>query len=324
MMTREVHRVARFNSVSSPVKLVPWYHVMVQLRRNCMVHEIKLLVTVFARQGKKSSQSTIKAISTSPSIRRSNKPNNTSNRKMIMQRDRSIKMRPSVSVALIMSALFSLSLSTSHAFLPTTTNSLHPRYNSAVCRRLRRNVVDKPQSTTTSPLFLFDGLFTVEKDKDDLVVYKNVGTGSTKYASLAEYVEQWAKFFETDNKLTTPVKVRPLSSETQQEEETMGPNVANPRRGVEIVFQNVPNRGYTDKDATDDDKNNNKKDKKKDKRNVKQGGVAILVEQLKEDDSVQVRAKRCEMDEDTMIKEMSEETILQELKKAIAVWKKGG
>mmetsp|Transcript_12861 Transcript_12861/g.24430 ORF Transcript_12861/g.24430 Transcript_12861/m.24430 type:complete len:240 (+) Transcript_12861:231-950(+) len=238
-----------------------------------------------------------------------------------MQGQTLIKMKPWV---ILMSALLLLSflLSTSRAFVSTTTQSIHQRHNSAVCRR--RNVVDQQQRlvtpTTTTPLFLFDGIFsTVEKNKDDLALYKNVGSGSTKYASLAEYVEQWAKFFETDNKkLTTPVKVRSLSSETQQQQQ-QEPNVVI-RRGVEIVFQNVPNRGYTDKDATKEDKN--KTDKKKDKRNVKQGGVAILVEQLK-DDTVQVRAKRCEMDDDTMIKEMSEEAILQELKKAIAVWKKG-
>jgi hypothetical protein len=59
--------------------------------------------------------------------------------------------------------------------------------------------------------------------------------------------------------------------------------------------------------------------KKKDEK--KQGGVEILVEKLSSS-SLQVRAKRCEIDDDTMIKEMSEEVIIQELKKAIGVWKK--
>ena len=39
------------------------------------------------------------------------------------------------------------------------------------------------------------------------------------------------------------------------------------------------------------------------------------------DDKLQVLARRCNIDEDTMIKEMSEEAILNELKKAIRIWK---
>ena len=61
----------------------------------------------------------------------------------------------------------------------------------------------------------------------------------------------------------------------------------------------------------------NKKDKKE-QVIVKPGGVEILVEEQQ----LQVRVKRCETDEDTMIKEMSEETILKELKVALDVWKK--
>ena len=54
---------------------------------------------------------------------------------------------------------------------------------------------------------------------------------------------------------------------------------------------------------------------------MKEGGVEILVEQLENGD-IQVIAKRCDFDEDTMIKEMSESAILEQLKKAIGVWKK--
>merc|ERR1712238_123395 len=52
----------------------------------------------------------------------------------------------------------------------------------------------------------------------------------------------------------------------------------------------------------------------------KQGGVQIFVEKLS--GSLQVRAVRCEIDDDTVIKEMSEEAIIRELQKAINVWKK--
>jgi hypothetical protein len=37
---------------------------------------------------------------------------------------------------------------------------------------------------------------------------------------------------------------------------------------------------------------------------------------------VKVQARRCDIDDDTMVKEMSEATIVKELNKAINTWKK--
>ena len=50
------------------------------------------------------------------------------------------------------------------------------------------------------------------------------------------------------------------------------------------------------------------------------GGVDIRVEQLQNGD-LQVVAERCNFDEDTMIKEMSEQTIIESLRKAMKAWK---
>ena len=67
--------------------------------------------------------------------------------------------------------------------------------------------------------------------------------------------------------------------------------------------------------------NTDTKKKKKKKNEVKQGGVEVLVERLSSGE-VQVRARRCNIDEDTMIKEMSEEAIVSELKAALGIWKR--
>ena len=71
---------------------------------------------------------------------------------------------------------------------------------------------------------------------------------------------------------------------------------------------------------TDDGNSSSSKNKKKKKKKL-EGGVEILVEKLVSG-TVQVRARRCDFDEDTMIKEMSEETIVKELRKAVDVWKR--
>ena len=91
--------------------------------------------------------------------------------------------------------------------------------------------------------------------------------------------------------------------------------------GVQILFQKV-NTGYADRDKGKEDKKESPATDKQGKPEVKQGGVEIVV--LADDDggSEKVVARRCEMDEDTMIKEMSEIVILKELHTAIDVWKK--
>ena len=63
-----------------------------------------------------------------------------------------------------------------------------------------------------------------------------------------------------------------------------------------------------------------KKMKKPRPPKVKQGGVELLVEKLP-NDTLRVRARRCNMDDETMVKEMSEETIVKELEEALEVWR---
>ena len=173
-------------------------------------------------------------------------------------------------------------------------------------------------TSTASRHFLFDGLFGSDSNKnenehDELAIYSNLP--SEQFDGLAEYIQQWAMLFDKDKGgggmgLTTPVTVRPIDKNNNDNN--------GMAKGVQIVFSKVQT-GYRDKDKEKDkDKDEASKEPEKE---VKQGGVEILVEKVG-DDAVQVRAGRCEMEEDTMIKEMSEQTILKELKKAMDVWKK--
>lgn len=134
-----------------------------------------------------------------------------------------------------------------------------------------------------------------------------------EFDGLCEYVEKWANLFTTGNiKLTTPVTVVKVSNENS--------------RGVRLLFQNTNTRYQSksdEKEAADVDPTTSQDDtsrKSKKKEATKQGGVEILVD--KSTSSIQVVASRCEIDEDTIIKEMSEETIIHELKQAIEVWKR--
>lgn len=170
-------------------------------------------------------------------------------------------------------------------------------------------------SSSSTRLHLLDGIFGSDKkvDGDDLAAYKisikggGGGDGSNTVGAVTEYVIQWAHLFEGPGgiHLTTPARVQPTST------------------GVQILFQKG-NTGYADKDKKgDDNKDGEETASKQTKKNAKQGGVEVVVEvDDKDSGSVRVVARRCDMEEDTMIKEMSEATILHELQEAINVWKK--
>ena len=135
---------------------------------------------------------------------------------------------------------------------------------------------------------------------------------TTKFDSLSHMILEWSKiFFSEENKagLTTPVTLVELPQQ-------QGSGDITNYSGVQLLFKKGTTGGksaYKDKD--------DEKEKSTQKEEVKEGGVEILVEQLQSGD-LQVIATRCNVDEDTMIKEMSEQTIIESLRKAVAAWKK--
>lgn len=166
---------------------------------------------------------------------------------------------------------------------------------------LTRSVVHPlPFVPRTTFLSLFDGLTGDKKtDDDELITFSNLP--ADQYDGLSEYVRQWAMLLESEeggSGLTTPVKV------------------VTSAEGAKILFKpkQIAYKSKDEERAAEEGTAEKKKEPKK------QGGVEILVKKL--DNEVEVRAKRCDMDEDTMIREMSEQTIVDGLKKAINVWKK--
>lgn len=165
-----------------------------------------------------------------------------------------------------------------------------------------RNRVSRPSLLQLS---LLDNIFGSKDDinkkkSDDGELASFLKFPANQYDGLSEYVRQWAMLFETEGGLTTPVKV--LASD----------------QGAKILFKPKEST-YRSKKEEDDKESGN--DNKKKKEPNKEGGVEIAV-QMDDGGEVNVLARRCEMDEGTMIREMSEQAIVDGLKKAITVWKK--
>ncbi|KAL3789631.1 hypothetical protein HJC23_003180 [Cyclotella cryptica] len=150
-----------------------------------------------------------------------------------------------------------------------------------------------------------------------------------KFEQLAQYVKEWSSVYEGDRKgtgLTTPVLVRNSRKGPSQFDGVIA------REGVRLLFQTT-NTGDRYKSATEEKQDEKERNSgsggsavKKTSGSApvsvkarKEGGVEVLVEKTV-DGELRVRARRCNMDHKTIVKEMSEEVIVSNLKKAVKAW----
>mmetsp|Transcript_17537 Transcript_17537/g.37915 ORF Transcript_17537/g.37915 Transcript_17537/m.37915 type:complete len:248 (+) Transcript_17537:372-1115(+) len=186
---------------------------------------------------------------------------------------------------------------------------------------------DRIRQISATHLHLFGNLFGNEVVEDQIDLAEGElarfsyslpsnDNPQVKFDSLSIMMSEWAKLFtdeEQDMGLTTPVEVKSLSPQHSPSDD---PDVSA-YAGTQLLFVKRKTGGYSAYKDKDDEKN---KDEKKDKE-VKEGGVEVRVEQLTNGD-LQVVATRCEIEEGTLVKEMSEGIIIDSLRKAVAAWKK--
>jgi hypothetical protein len=173
------------------------------------------------------------------------------------------------------------------------------------------------------------------KNEDEIIQKQN---------SLLDYLTvKWVRLFEMGTiQLTTPVDF--ITTKVWDPEEGVesvdGVQLLFKKRKVGsgyVKYNNKPmdvaqdavgvegvSRDNTNNNESDNDSSDGKTTTKKKKEEPKEGGIEILVERLRKDqkEQLRVRARRCEVDEGTVIKEMSEETIINELSQAIDAWRK--
>jgi hypothetical protein len=195
-------------------------------------------------------------------------------------------------------------------------------------------------SATTALHGLFGGVFgvgdskTTSHENDATLATYMVPTATSKedailqQRSLADLLtEKWVRLFQTGTiQLTTPVDF--VTAKVWEAEEGV-----ESVEGVQLLFRKrTAAAGYKKAEEDDEKAENDGTDveastaggssKKKKKDEAKEGGVEILIERLAGSNQVRVRARRCEVEDGTIIKEMSEETIINELGQAIDAWKK--
>ena len=150
-----------------------------------------------------------------------------------------------------------------------------------------------------------------------------------KFEELASYMEEWSTRFENGAKgtgLTTAVTVSPSKFLNDLEV----PSTVR-KYGVRLEFKKT-NTGSRYKSKSEERELETAQPNSSSAstapmsplKQSREGGVEILVEEVSKSGKRQlrVRARRCNMDDKAVVKELSEETILKRLGEAVTVWKK--
>jgi hypothetical protein len=171
----------------------------------------------------------------------------------------------------------------------------------------RRLVSDESGLLPITKLHIFGFGGGDKTDDNELARFSNLLVGGSnidaKMDSLSIMISTWSKLF-LDHKsmgLTTAVDVVELPKTIDS-------------AGVQLLFK----KGVGGRSAYNDKDEEEKGEKKKD--SIREGGVQVMVNKLT-GENLEVVATRCEMEEGTMIKEMSEQAIIESLGKAMQAWK---
>jgi hypothetical protein len=146
--------------------------------------------------------------------------------------------------------------------------------------------------------------------------------------ALVEYITEWATLFAQSYKgLTTPVRCEILPANAAATTAMLPSSIAQQPSKVRLLFQpTATGKYYVGKD---EERESDREGKSlpsapvRSSRLSREGGIEFTVEVWNTEPlSVRARAKRCNYGPDTIVKELSEETIVSQFKKCIDVWKK--
>jgi hypothetical protein len=138
---------------------------------------------------------------------------------------------------------------------------------------------------------------------------------SKSYASLVEYIREWAELFAESGKgLTTPIRAVPVV-------DPISKSGIQQSQGVQLLFlPTSTGKNYVSREE-EKQRGTEKSSTVPRRTQAKEGGIEIMVEITREN-KLRVRARRCNYGDDTVIKEVSEETILKRLRDGVDVWVK--
>ena len=171
------------------------------------------------------------------------------------------------------------------------------------------------EMTRNGDMFFWDDAFLKLKGPE-LVRFESLAIQPDKYDQLNEYLREWGKLLADSGKLTTPVDF---------DSSMKGPDPrfegVSKRDGFKLVFRSTrTGQNYLSKEEERElEKRGLKPSSSTTSRGKAEGGVQVLVE-LTTKGNMRVRATRTNMGPETVIKELSENTILKRLEDSLELF----
>lgn len=177
---------------------------------------------------------------------------------------------------------------------------------------------------------MFGNLFGGSDDKSsdgELASFANLAAKediNVAYDSITTYLVDWSKLFEGEGGkqrgLTTPVSLSTFetSSDGEEENDDNDDDILE-SMGVKLIFKPPKDNYYSKSEERAKERGDGGSQEKK-KEEVSPGGVQVVAQKMSSGE-LRVVATRCDIEEGTVIKEMSEEAIVDDLRKAIKIWR---
>jgi hypothetical protein len=178
-------------------------------------------------------------------------------------------------------------------------------------------VLEEPSSSSSSQQLLErlwdDAFLKLNGPEIQRWTMPELGT-ATNYDRLCEYLNEWANNFALNPRgLTTPIRVEP----SQMKNDGF---LRRERSGVKLLFlPTATGKNYLSREEERETEGRSGRVTSMRNRLAKEGGVEVVVE-ITADDTLRVRAKRCNYADGVPKKELSEQTIRKRLEKALDVW----
>mmetsp|Transcript_21732 Transcript_21732/g.47389 ORF Transcript_21732/g.47389 Transcript_21732/m.47389 type:complete len:249 (-) Transcript_21732:113-859(-) len=203
-----------------------------------------------------------------------------------------------------------------------------PRHHCSIPVRTNNLSQQLPASAFSVRLNMFGNLFGGSEDKaadEELASFTNLAKSKEDvdiaYDSIAMYLEEWANLFQGEGGkqrgLTTPVTVSSFVPPTNNEDQEGKNGKIVESSGVKLKFKPPKDNYYSESEEREKEEGREKKDDE-----VSPGGVQVVAQKASDGTELRVVAERCDIEEGkTIIKEMSEQVIVDDLRKAISIWK---
>lgn len=216
--------------------------------------------------------------------------------------------------------------------------AMQPNARNATMSVIGGMVNDSDDDIWGDAFLRLDGPELWRMEEKDIISSNNKDEVDRAFNTLTTYLEEWSLIFDNGAKgtgLTTPVTLtQPILSAVQDEGKSSSSirvkwslRLEFKATGTGAAYKSKSEERQLERERSTPSTTSSKKEPVVMKNVIqkKEGGIEILAEKTMGKNGImgiRIRARRCNMNDFTVVKEISEEVIVKKVQEAVAVWKK--